>query len=247
MQTLGLVDYMTIFASLAGITGIYQYIIYLKKEYYKPVVHVGLLPITKFQSAKCSIDEIGERSGADEMRFKKMVFADKIKSGSNNYLEKKRKTNSRILYRDNSNVYDLHVIIYNSGKSTLRDYKLNITLSEHFDDEINQDTQIRILKLETETARIDGLYVDPELYEGKNHLDKIPSKEIQEAYNTLNLNANFVTLIGELGNGIYEMIYLKVFIPEEVNKFAVYFEVDKRAVVPKMETYGQLVQFLPIN
>ncbi len=233
---------ITIIASIAAILGLYQFFLFLRKYFYRPIISIGILPVDEIKRKKLSISDIGKRTGPDEIQFYQRMFAPQIDDNEIDEVINFSNNTTRKVIRKDTDEYDLPIIIYNHGKSTLKDYKLNVSFSEILSGSFDTDTNLQLLDVETETASVDGLYVDKNTYQGERNRTKIPSLAILGAYKTINLSAHFVTFRGELGSGMYEMIYIKLLVPKNVNRFAMYYEIDTRGEVPRAKRYGQYIE-----
>ncbi len=242
-----LLNILTIMASIAGILGAYQFIIFLRRYYERPLVRIGILPTEEIKEGILSLDDIGKISGPDEMLFHDHIFAPCIHGKDDHCKIMIESTKSiRTYFRKLDNKYEFPIILYNKGRSTLTEYKLTISFRELvnkgnklFDAE---KTQVQLIDVATETAEIDGLYANPETFLNKDCIKRIPSKKIRDSYEVIGLNAHFVTLRGELSSGIYEMIYIQLEIPKDVKWLALYYEFDARGEIPKAIRYGQIIK-----
>ena len=233
-------DTITIIASITGILGVYQFLIFIGKYCARPIIQIGMLPHDEISREILKLEDIGKRSGADEFLFHDDIFAEHF---DGDYASQSDTPKSmRSLQYNQSEEYDIPIIIYNKGRSTLPDYKLTISFNESSLNGTQTDTKIKLINVETETAEIDGLYVDPDLYTGKEKRERIPSEKIRNSYETIGLSANFVTLRGELSSGIYEMVHLTLKIPKEISQVSIFYEVDSKGEIPKAIRYVQLLR-----
>ena len=176
------------------------------------------------------------------MVFSRDMLALQIEDSDITQSIRQKPTSVRKIARTATNEYELPLVIYNYGKSTLKDYILFITFSETWGKDVSASTALQLLNVETETATVGALYVDESTYQGLRDRDKIPSLSIIAAYEAIELTGHMVALNGSLGSGMYEVVALKLLIPESVSKVAIYYHIDSHGNISKAIQYGQCVE-----
>jgi len=233
---------ISIIAGGVGIIGIYQFILFVISIINRPIIEIGILPHFEIKNEMIKIEDIGNRSAYDEFIFNKKYFAKRTNTNTPFKKLANKKRINRLINRSPDSKYEFPIIIFNRGLSGLKDYELMISFIEN-NNTTNSDTKIHLLDVHTETAKIDGLYVDSDSYEGEDK-SKIPSRKIIEIYKDCRLSAHFVSLIGILSSGTYEMFYLKVLIPDTINEVAFYYEIDMEKPFRHTNRYSQLVRII---
>ncbi len=235
-------DTITIIASIAGILGIYQFCAFVWKHVNRPLISIGVLPVEELKCGKLSIRDIGTIDALGAMRFSEKFFSPRIKNLNIDQSARRYPDSVRSIVRTDTDEYDLALVIYNRGNSTLKDYVFFVTFSESFGSEVNTDANLELLNVETETATICALYVNELTYKGEKDSDKIPATIIKDAYKAIGITGHMVALGGSIGGGVYEIFALTLQIPKSVKEVAMHYHIDSPGNISKAFHYGQRIK-----
>jgi len=204
---------------------------------YRPKFIVGVPPMASEQKEKNIPNKIlGYKTIISEFHHNRQCFAKPFKRNEPKlsekemrelYLPSKRK---KYNYRCRDVVLDLErngslaIVVENSGKRIANDYVLGVQFLQ---------PGVHILDVKMESLTVNTLYsLHPELIKNDQLKDKMVDKNIIEAYNNYlhplldEQCGDMIFLVGALEGGTYEMVLLKIFMENNVDKFQIRYFVD---------------------
>ena len=225
-------DIVTIAASLVSVLGVIALIYQFYRWTTAPKFIIGVLP-KKEEMDKKRIESVGERSFFDEVHYKVELLAQRIKK-ENDLIRAQKNTLSSREVRLENDILDIPIVVQNVGKRNSTYYSIGIGYD---------NDNIRLVDIQTETLEIGGLYVqDKSVFKNSELVEKIPRKEIRLMYNEIGLTRDYLNLYGELNSYTFEMIYLKILIPEDCNDFNIVFRIDCPSAFLKRFIYAQHIK-----
>ena len=221
-------EIVTFAASIVTVLGLVT-IVYLGLSWLTaPRFVVGILPdAAELQSKRLSV---GEPSHFDEILFDRRVLARQISGESK--LNKCIDFQSSREIQGKDGVVKLPIVVQNCGRRDASSYLIGI----------GYPNDIHLIDVKTETLKIDGLFVsNEENIQDRQLIAYVPALDIRKVYNQLGLTRDFVSFRGALGSHTFEMVHLRLKVPENRNQFFVVFRIDCPQALLRRATYAQSV------
>lgn len=227
-------QYLGLVATLVTIVLGYQAYLFVRDFVGRPKVVLGVIPAYELASGQKSLAELGTRSVAKEFLFNRKLLAGRF--GGNQWEKATRRSTHCLVERQNGRC-ELPIVIQNQGIANMEQYKLTLSFSP-----ASGQGKISIVTVDTETLFVDGLFSQRQKYEGPSWRSKLAPDSIYDTYARLGLEADFLSLVGSLGSGSFEMIHLVLEVPDRIAKFVLFFEVDCPQFPGRRESYVQKIE-----
>lgn len=180
----------------------------------------------------------------DEAHFNVFYLAAQIKDVKTEALVrkelarvKKEKCRTRNLLLSEARQIELYIVLQNVGKREATKYTLAIT----FDTETaRREENIKLLDVQAEELDLQGLYVHNKSRLINRKLGKfLPSDSICNKYKDLALSQDYVLFRDSLEGYGFELVNLKIEVPDEVHDFFIFFRIDCPGIFHRRQIFAQ--------
>jgi hypothetical protein len=211
----------TLLANVFTIIGVLLAALTWERLRFRPRFVVGMLP-SKTESEEKKLD-IGKHLLLDEIVFDGRYFA-KVVSAKQTTLTNTDKNELAVdeqrcrHFVASHDEVEFHIVVQNIGGRAADSFNLTISFLE---------ADIRLRSIQPESFDIDALYVHQpeELRDASLHAFVAPVTVISK-YEELGLKGDYYELGGSLPSKAFELIYLRVHLPERCFRFHVAFGID---------------------
>jgi len=246
-------EFWNVFGAIVGAIGtlvvLYGLGTSIKRMLLSPKFVVGIIPseYEKQNRGEELLNAFMLREPLAECSFRKCFLAQRVKKGKD--IAKLKDTCSqaghlvpycREISLSSQHALDIEFVVRNAGRR-YGNYRLAVT----FDDE-----QIRLLDVKTESPlTVEALFTLPDRIEDQKLKELIPDESIRKAYQRLKLYGAYISFVwGSLEKKGYDIVHLRLEVPEDCQSFVTIFRIDHREISFK-ETlyYAQPVKIIRIK
>lgn len=197
---------------------------------------VGILPSEEERLTKnISKSSVVEFKSIHEEKFNSEYLAEKNASDSEMPSLLRNKNRCRYIPANTGDVIKLPIIIQNVGKKQADWYTLVITFNT---------PSVAVVDVKTEYLEVDALFVHDERYFIDREILELLNapEDIRQSFADLKLPHDFICFTGILEAKVYEMVYLKLRVMENIDHFFVSFRIDCPAWIAKTQVWLQPVR-----